>query len=105
MQSLTICSAVWVGSVEKSAFGGRLPEGSRVSTHRRGKGSEPERYYNAVPVQISRVRSPSPYHSRGSFCQTVSGSCKTCSSADRRRPSTRGRPIVCRVRCGGGSWG
>src|SRR5260370_37216326 len=38
---LMICSAVWVGSVEKMALGGRLPEGSRVSTQRIGNGSEP----------------------------------------------------------------
>jgi hypothetical protein len=65
-----------------------------VSTHRRGKGSEPERYHNAVAVQISTVRSLSPYQSRVSFCQTICESCKTCSSAGRRRSSTQGRPIM-----------
>jgi hypothetical protein len=41
MKSLMSLSAVWVRSVEKRAFGGCLPDGSRVSTHRMGKGSEP----------------------------------------------------------------
>ncbi len=31
MKSLMICSAVWVGSVEKSAFGGCLPDRSQVA--------------------------------------------------------------------------
>jgi hypothetical protein len=77
---------------------GCLPDGSRVSTHRIGKGSEPEPYHNAVPVQISTVRSPSLYQSRVTFCQTVCGSCKTCSGEGRRLPATLGRPMVCRVR-------
>jgi hypothetical protein len=101
--SLTICSAFCVRSVEQMAFGGRLPDGSRVSTQRMGKGSEPERYHNAVPVHICTARSLSPYQSRVSFCQTVSESCKTCCSAGRLLP-TRGRPVVCRLRSGGGSW-
>jgi hypothetical protein len=73
------------------ACGGRFPLGSRVSTQRMGKGSKPERSHNAVPVQISTVGSPSPSQSTLSVCQTVSESCKTCSSAGRRVPTTRGR--------------
>jgi hypothetical protein len=103
MTSLTICSAVWVGSVEHMAVGGRVPDGSRFSTQRRGKGSEPERDHNAVPVQISNVRSPSPSQSRGRFCQAVCEARTTRSSAGRSVPTRRGRPLVCRVCSGGGS--
>ena len=90
IKSLMICSAVWVRSVEKMALGGRLPSGSRVSTQRMGKGSYPVRYHKAVPVHSSSVRSPSPYQSSVRVCQTVAGSCKTCSRVGRRVPTTRG---------------
>jgi hypothetical protein len=95
IKSQTICSGVWVGSVEKSTFEGRLPAGSRVRTQRMGKGSKPERYHNAVPLQISRERAPCPYQSRVSFCQTVSLSCKTCSSEGRAFSFTRFPLKVC----------
>lgn len=51
--------------------------GSRMRTRWMGKGSYPERSHSATPVQTSRVRSPSLYQSRVSFCQAVSGFCTT----------------------------
>src|SRR5258708_17777335 len=80
----TIGGAICVGSVEKSAFGGRFPWGSRVRTQRMGSGAKPERYHKAVPVQISKGRSPCPYQSRVSRCHVVVGSDKTSSSEGRR---------------------
>src|SRR5579884_44173 len=56
--SLTMGSAVWVGSVEKSAFGGRLPEGSRVSAHRIGKGSEPSDTTTPCPCRSPQSAPP-----------------------------------------------
>jgi hypothetical protein len=36
-----------------------------------GKGACPSRYHKAVPVQISRARSPCPYQSRVRRCHVV----------------------------------
>src|SRR5205814_9645355 len=98
IKSLTICSAVWGGSVEKMALGGRLPSGSRVRSQRIGKGAHPERYHSAVALQISRVRSPCPYEGRVSLCQLVAGSGKAGFKRGRGWPTTPERLVVCVVR-------
>jgi hypothetical protein len=66
--SRMISSAAWAWSVENKAFGGRFPAGSRVSTQRIGKGTDPKRYQQAVPLQISSVRAPCPYQSKVRRC-------------------------------------
>ena len=102
LKSGTISSAGGLWSVEKRAFGGRFPAGSRVSTQRMGKGVEPNRYHQAVPVHRSKVRRPSPYQSTLTRSHAVLGSDKTCSREGSRSPTTRGRPIVWGSRPGAG---
>jgi hypothetical protein len=89
--------------VEHSALGGRFPCGSRVRTQQMGKGAKPARSHNAVPVQISRVRSPWPSHDRVRRCHMVGGSARIWSREGRRAPTTRGRPMGWLSRSGGSS--
>src|SRR5438093_4673298 len=53
----TMCSAEVVGSVQKSASGGRCPGTFRTSTHRSGRGANPSVCHSAVPVATSTVAS------------------------------------------------
>jgi hypothetical protein len=43
-------------SVQRKAWGGSWPMGSRTSSHRMGTGGEPPRYQTAVPVAIATTR-------------------------------------------------
>jgi hypothetical protein len=69
-----------------------------------GKGVDPKRYQQAVPLPSSSGRGPSPYQSRMRRCHTVCGSCRRWSSEGSRGPRTRGRPKVCLPRAGAGWW-
>lgn len=58
------------------------------------EGVDPERSHRAVPVQRSRVRSPSQYQSSVSLCQIVSGFSQTCSRASKCVRGALGRRFM-----------
>jgi hypothetical protein len=62
---------IWSGeafmSVQRSAWVGKWPCGSRMSIQRMGTGGRPVEYQTAVSVTLATARSPQPYQ-----CATVS---------------------------------
>jgi len=100
----TGCATRWGSAVTgRERIPHRCPpvDRSRVSAHLPPTGKRMERASGAPPA---RCTSRGPDQSKVSFCQTVSASWKTCSKEGRRWPTTLGRPLVCWVRSGGGSW-
>lgn len=102
-ESRMMSSAERHGAVEKRAMGDVCP-----GDHMSAPGGWGRDRTRAVPQSRAGAHLHSPLslaipgHVRS--CPLVSGFRRTCSRAGKRWPVTRGRPMVCRVRSGGGSW-